>query len=63
MESSSLTQEIIQMANITICIKSIKQVDDLDFCTIICNMAKYIIKSQGYYMFKHKNSQILIVLK
>lgn len=59
----ALNREVIEMANVTICLKNIEQVDDLDFCTIICNMIKYMLKSQGYYMFKHKNSQILIVLK
>lgn len=59
----ALSREIIEMANITICLNSIEQVDDLDFCTIICNMTKYMLEKQGYYMFKHKNSQILIALK
>lgn len=63
MESSRLTQDVIQQANVTICLNNIEQVDDLDFCTIICNMAKYMLEVQGYYMFKHKNSQILIALK
>jgi len=63
MTKSKLTQEDIQAADVTICLKKIEQMKDLSFCTIITNMASYMIKRQGFYGFKHNNSKILIVLK
>lgn len=63
MAKSKLTQEDIQSADVIICLKKIEQVNDLGFCTIICNMTKYMLKYQGFYGFKHNNSKILIVLK